>query len=89
MKPGEEASINCAIENRTSEPIEIVVECLGLEDTGIECYIDGGYTMRSTLSQVSNTNFSVVLISNSSPPVPAGSYPFTIRVDECVNSDLC
>jgi hypothetical protein len=89
VKPGEDASINCTIENKSSETIEIAVGCLGLEDTGIQCYINGEYPMRSTLSEMSDTDFSIVLVSSSSPPVPAGSYPFVISVDECINSDLC
>jgi type IV secretory pathway VirB10-like protein len=89
VKPGEDASINCTIENKGSEPIEIVAGCLGLEDTGIRCYINGEYPMIGTLSEMSDTDFSIVLVSSSSPPVPAGSYPFIISVDECNNSDLC
>ena len=89
VKPGEDASINCTIENKSSETIEIVVGCLGLEDTGIQCYINREYPMRSTLSEMSDTDFSIVLVSSSSPPVPAGSYPFIISLDECINSDLC
>jgi hypothetical protein len=88
-KPGEDASINCTVENKTSDPIEIVVECSGLEGTGIECYINGEYSMERTLGEMSDTSFSVILVSSSSPPVSAGLYPFIISVDECINSNLC
>jgi hypothetical protein len=39
MLPGEEGSINCTIENKNPKPIELVLECSGLEGTGIECNI--------------------------------------------------
>ena len=89
MRPGEEISIDCTMENKTSDPIEIVMECSGLEGTGIECYIDQGSLVGRTLAEMSNTDFSVIIVSSSLPPVAAGSYPFVISVDECVSSDLC
>jgi hypothetical protein len=89
IKPGEDASINCTVENKTSDPIEIVMECSGLEGTGIKCYINGENPIGRTLTEMSDTNFSIVLVSRPSPPVTAGSYPFMISVDECINSNLC
>jgi hypothetical protein len=89
MEPGEDASINCTVENKSSDRIEIIMECSGLMGTGIECYINGEYPMGMTLTEMTDTNFSVILVSSSSPAVPAGSYRFSISVDECVNSDLC
>jgi hypothetical protein len=90
MLPGEEGSITCTIENKTPKPIKLVLECSGLQNTGIECYINGEHLAEMALiKETSHTNFSVLIISHSSPPVPAGSYPFTIRAEECINSDLC
>jgi hypothetical protein len=90
MLPGEKGSIICTIENKTTKSIEMVLECSGLQDTGIECYINGKQPAETTLvKQMSSINFSVLLVSRSSPPVLAGSYPFTISANECFNSDLC
>ena len=90
MLPGEEDSIICTIENKTPKPIEMVLGCSGLQDTGIECYINGeSLTGRTLIKEMSDTDFSVLIVSRSSPPVPAGSYPFTISAEECINSDLC
>jgi hypothetical protein len=90
MVPGAEASITCTVENKTPKPIEIVLECSGLQGTGIECYINREYPIRTTLiKEMSDINFSVLLVSHSSPPVPAGSYPFTISAEVCINSDVC
>ena len=90
MVPGAEGSIPCTIENKTPKPIELVLGCSGLDDTGIECYINGEYPTGTTLvKEMSHTNFSVLVVSSSSPPVPAGSYPFTISAEKCVNPDLC
>lgn len=90
MLPGEEGSITCTIENKTPKSIELVLECSGLDGTEIGCYINGEHPTETTLiKEMSYTNFSVVLVSRSSPPVPSGSYPFTISAEECINSDLC
>jgi len=90
MVPGTEDSITCTIENKTSKPIEMVLECSGLDGTGIECYINEEYPIGTTLiKEMSYTNISVLLVSRSSPPAPVGSYPFTISAEECINSDLC
>jgi hypothetical protein len=90
MVPGAEGSILCTIENKTPKPIELVLGCSGLDDTGIECYINGEYPTGTTLvKEMSHTNFSVLVVSRSSPLVPAGSYPFTISAEKCINSDLC
>jgi hypothetical protein len=89
MLPGEEDSITCTIENKTPKPIELVLECSGLDGTGIECYINGENPIVTTLNEMSFTNFSVLLVSRSSPPVSAGSYPFTISAEGCINSDQC
>ncbi len=47
------------------------------------------FSNRKDLTATSNTDFSVIIVSSSSPPVAVGSYPFIIRVGECNNSDLC
>ena len=89
MLPGEDGSITCTIENETPKPIELVLACSGLQGTGIDCYINGGSHVERTLKERSLANFTVLLISRSSPPTLAGSYPFTISAEECINSDLC
>jgi hypothetical protein len=90
MLPGEEGSITCTIENKTPKPIELVLECSGLDGTGIDCYINGEHPTETTLiKEMSYTNFSVLLVSRSLLPVSAGSYPFTISAEECMNSDVC
>jgi hypothetical protein len=89
VEPGEDASINCTVENKTADLMEIVMECSGLEGTGIECHINGEYPIVRTLTGMSDTYFSINIVSSSSPPVSAGSYPFIITLDECISSDLC
>lgn len=90
MEPGEESSITCTIENKTPSPIEMILECSGLEGTGIQCSINGEHTTGTTLAkEMSDTNFSVFIVSVSSPAAPPGSYPFTISAEVCINSDLC
>jgi hypothetical protein len=90
MLPGEEDSIICTIENKAPEPIEMVLECSGLQNTGIECYINGeSLTGRASIKEMSYKDFSVLLVSHSSPTLPAGSYPFTISAEQCINSDHC
>ena len=90
MKPGEEGSIVCIVENKTLRNIELILGCSGLQGTGIGCYVNGKQPAETTLvKQMSSTNFSVLLVSRSSPPVSAGSYPFTISAEECIKSDLC
>ena len=90
MLPGEEGSITCTIENKTSKSIELVLECSGLNGTGIECYISGEHlTARTLVKEISSTNFALLLVSRSSPAVPAGSYRFTISAEDCVKSDKC
>jgi hypothetical protein len=78
-----EDSITCTIENKTPKPIEMVLECSGLDSTGIECHISGEHPLGTTLiKETSFTNFSVFLVSRSSPPAPVGSYPFTISPED-------
>jgi hypothetical protein len=90
MMPGTERSIFCTVENKVPESIELAIACLGLDGTGIECYIDGENSPIGTilLKELSNTNFSILLASESSPPVPIGSYPFSINA-ECTSTNLC
>jgi hypothetical protein len=89
MLPGEKGSIICTIENKTPKPIALVLACSGLQGTGIECNINGDSHTERILKEGSHTNFAVLLVSHSSPPVTAGSYPFTISAELCINSDLC
>jgi hypothetical protein len=90
MMPGTERSIFCTAENKIHEPIELAIGCLGLDGTGVECYIDGEDSLTGTilLKELSNRNFSILIASESSPPVPVGSYPFSINA-ECINTNLC
>jgi hypothetical protein len=89
MMPGTESSIFCTAENKVPEPIELAIRCLGLDGTGVECYINGEDSPPGTISlkELSDTNFSILLASASSPPAPVGSYPFSINA-ECTNTDL-
>jgi hypothetical protein len=90
MVPGAEGSITCTIENKTPNPIELILECSGLEGTGIECSINGDRPTGTTLvKEMSNANFSVIIVTASSPVLPPGSYLFTISAETCINSDLC
>lgn len=90
MEPGAESSITCTIENKTPNPIELILECSGLEGTGIQCSINGEHTTGTTLAkEMSDTNFSVFIVSASSPAAPPGSYPFTISAETCIDSELC
>jgi hypothetical protein len=90
MMPGTERSIFCTAENKIPEPIELAIGCLGLEGTGVECFIDREASPTGTLllEELSDTNFSILISSESSPPVPVGSYPFSINA-ECTDTNLC
>jgi hypothetical protein len=90
MMPGTERSIFCTAENKIPEPIELTIGCLGLEGTGVECFIDREDSSTGTLllKELSDTNFSILVSSESSPPVPVGSYPFSINA-QCTNTNLC
>jgi hypothetical protein len=90
MKPGTERSILCTAENKIPKPIELTIGCLGLDGTGMECYINGeGYSTGTILlKELSDRNFSLLVASESSPPVPRGSYPFSINA-ECIDTELC
>ena len=82
MVPGAEGSITCIIGNMSPNPIDLMIGCSGLEGTGIECSINGERSTRTTLAkEMSNTNFSVSMVSASSPAVPPGSYPFIISAE--------
>jgi hypothetical protein len=89
MMPGTESSIFCTAENKIPEPIELAIGCLGLGGTGVECYINGENSPTGTISlkELSDTNFPILIASASSPPVPVGSYPFSINA-ECTNTNL-
>jgi hypothetical protein len=89
MMPGTESSIFCTAENKIPEPIELAIGCLGLDGTGVECYINREDSPTGTilLKELSDTNFSMLIASESSPPVPVGSYPFSINA-ECTNTNL-
>jgi hypothetical protein len=90
MKPGTERSILCTAENKIPKPIELTIGCLGLDGTGMECYINGeGYSTGTVLlKELSDRDFSILIASESSPPVPRRSYPFSINA-ECIDTELC
>jgi hypothetical protein len=59
--PGADASITCTIENKTPNLIELMLECSGLEGTGIGCSFNGERPTGKTLAkEMSDTNFSVI-----------------------------
>jgi hypothetical protein len=90
MMPGTERPIYCTAENKLPEPIELTIGCLGLDGTGVDCFIEGENSPTRTilLKVLSDTIFSILISSESSPPVPVGSYPFSINA-ECTNTNLC
>ena len=65
MTPGTERSIYCTAENKIPKPIELAIGCLGLDGTGMECYINGeGYSTGTVLlKELSDRNFSILMAS--------------------------
>jgi hypothetical protein len=90
MIPGEHASLTCTLENKGNKTENMVIDCSGLQASGIGCYVDGQYlSKKSLIKQMSSINFSILLVSESAPPTPAGTYPFDISVVKCTNSTQC
>lgn len=90
MVPGEQATLTCIVESKGDKPENLIIDCSGLQNSRIECYIDGQYlTKRTLINPMSHIDFSIVLISQSTPPTAAGTYSFDISVDKCINSDQC
>ena len=90
MVPGEQATLTCTLESKGDMPENLIIDCSGLQNSRIECYIDGQYlTKRTLINPMSHIDFSIVLISQSMPPTAAGLYSFDISVDKCINSDQC
>jgi hypothetical protein len=90
MVPGEQATLTCTLESKGDKPENLIIDCSGLQNSRIECYIDGQYlTKRTLINPMSHIDFSIVLISQSMPPTAAGTYSFDISVDKCINSDQC
>lgn len=90
MVPGEQATLTCTLESKGDKPENLIIDCSGLQNSRIECYIDGQYlTKRTLINPMSHIDFSIVLVSQSMPPTAAGTYSFDISVDKCINSDQC
>ena len=78
---GTEGSIDCRMENRTFNPLELNLSCSQLDEVGIECYINGNLKSATmSLKAKSSDNFHI-LISSKSPQVSLGLYPFTISAN--------
>jgi HYR domain len=76
-----EGTINCLVENRTFNPLELVLSCSQLDEVGIECYINGKLKSSTmSLKEKSSSNFHI-LISSKSSQVSPGLYPFTISAN--------
>jgi hypothetical protein len=90
MVPGAQATLTCTLESKGDKPENLIIDCSGLQNSRIECYIDGQYlTKRTLINPMSHIDFSIVLVSQSVPPTAAGTYSFDISVAKCNNSDQC
>jgi hypothetical protein len=90
MVPGTQATLTCTLESKGDKPENLIIDCSGLQNSRIECYIDGQYlTKRTLINPMSHIDFSIVLVSQSVPPTAAGTYSFDIGVAKCNNSDQC
>jgi len=88
MVPGTQGTLTCTLESKGDKPENLIIDCSGLQNSKIECYIDGQYLMKRTLiNPMSHIDFSIVLVSQSVPPTSAGTYSFDISVSKCNNSD--
>jgi len=87
---GTEGLMNCTIKNKGPTPADMDVSCSGLSDTGIGCTIDGKVlkTEKIQVKELSDKSFSVSIVSRSSTPIHAGTYPFTVSA-VCANSGSC
>jgi uncharacterized membrane protein len=79
---GSDGSITCSVQNKIPKPIELTLECSGLEGTGIECFVNANNKDKTTevilVREMSERDFSVHMTSSTSIPPPEGLYPFTI-----------
>jgi hypothetical protein len=80
LSQGTKGSLSCTIQNKSLKDVEFILGCSGLSGTGIECLINGESSQTGTIlvGQLSDKNFPLLIVSRSSPPIPVGSYPFTI-----------
>lgn len=79
---GNEGSITCNIHNNDKTTHEVHLECLGLERTGLNCYINGTPSTSEILVEASSAK--TFLVAAIAPPIPTlvqGHYPFIIRAD--------
>lgn len=75
-------SITCTIHNNDKIVHEVHLECLGLERTGINCYING--TPDASVILVESSSAKTFQVSAIAPPIPTlvqGHYPFIIRAN--------
>ena len=86
---GAEGTMTCTIENNGPNATEIYIGCSGLVGTGIECFIDGADRQKDTflVKGQSDKKVPITIVSRSSPPASAGSYPFVISGDCTSDSD--
>ena len=78
---GTEGSIDCRVENRTFNPLELNLSCSHLDEVAIECYVNGNLKSATmSLMDKSSDSFHVVVSSKSSLLSP-GIYPFTISAN--------
>jgi hypothetical protein len=78
---GTEGSIDCRVENRTFNPLELNLSCSQLDEVAIECYVNGNLKSATmSLMDKSSDSFHVVVSSKSSLLSP-GIYPFTISAN--------
>lgn len=77
-----DGSITCTIHNNDKIAHEVHLECLGLERTGINCYING--TPDASVILVEAISAKTFQVSAIAPPIPTlvqGHYPFIIRAN--------
>jgi hypothetical protein len=76
-----DGSMTCFVTNKNHESVELILECSGLDGTGIECDINReSSAARILVKEMSDTDFSVNAVTRPFPPVSPGIYPFSISV---------
>lgn len=75
-------SITCTVHNNDYSAHEVKLKCLGLESTGIYCYINGTPNADEILVEASSVkSFRVSAIIPPIPTLVKGLYPFTISAN--------
>lgn len=87
---GINSSITCMVKNKTQKTLDIALECSGVEDNGLGCYINGEHdrTGELTVKEMSSESFPIVMSVTSPNKVPTRSFPFTITAT-CRGSNVC